>query len=183
MKLGPDETRRLFLGCLLAAGVIYVYFTLLLGPLSASQAAARKAIGELGPQIKTAKAIIASKEAAEKRAPAARETLAQVDAMIPPGSPVAWFPPQVADLFKTHRIEKATTRLITDDGKRDLPGYRWSLWGIEFPKVEFGPFGLALVEFENQQPLVAVTNVTIEANRENFESQRVVLTVGNIVKK
>ena len=183
MKLGPDEIRKLFLGGLMSLIVIYGYFEFLLNPLKAKQLATRASIVELQPKIDAAQATLAKLAAAEKGEPAARLILSQVNAMIPEGSPVAWYPPRVADLFKKHGIEKVTTRLTTESGERVLPGFRWSVWGMEFPRVEFVPFGHAIAHFENAEPLIEITNFVLESNREEFEAQHAVLTVGNIVRK
>ena len=60
MKLGKDEIQKLVLGGLMLIGLIYGYFSMLLGPLSTRQESARKKIIALGPQIAEAKAHHAS---------------------------------------------------------------------------------------------------------------------------
>src|SRR5687768_12597280 len=111
MKLGKDEIQKLALGVLLLIGVIYSYFDLLLGPLSRRQAAARQSIVALGPEITNAKGQIEKTRKMEVNAPAAMLTVRQVDAMIPEGSPVAWFPTLMAEFFKKQGIDKALTRM------------------------------------------------------------------------
>ena len=72
MKLGKEEIQKLVLGGLMVIGVIYCYFTLLLGPLSRQQAATRKGIEDLGPMIAAAKAQIARTANVERAAPGMR---------------------------------------------------------------------------------------------------------------
>ena len=49
MKLGKEEIQKLILAGLMVFGVIYSYFSFLLGPLIDSQDAARKSIAALTP--------------------------------------------------------------------------------------------------------------------------------------
>src|SRR4051794_24009830 len=105
MKLGPDEIRRLFLGGIMSIVGIYIYFALFLTPLITRQNNAKAAIAALQPEIETANATIAKFRAVEKSAPLAQQAVAQISALIPEGSPVAWFPPKVADVFKSSGID------------------------------------------------------------------------------
>ena len=100
MKLGKEEIQKMFLGGLMLIGLVYVYFNLLLGPLVARQGFVRKSIVDLDPQIAAAQAQIKKTADLEVTAPKAAQTLAQVGAMIPEGSPVAWFPKRLGDFFK-----------------------------------------------------------------------------------
>ena len=86
MKLGKEEIQKIVLGSLMLLGIVYVYFSLLLGPLVARQAAVRTAITDLDPQIAAAQAQIKKTAEAEAASPKATRTLAQVGAMIPDGS-------------------------------------------------------------------------------------------------
>ncbi|MES2568852.1 MAG: hypothetical protein V4710_02215 [Verrucomicrobiota bacterium] len=183
MKLGKDEISRLILGSILAIGVIYCYFTMLLGPLQTKQIATRKLITDIDPKIAEANGVVKKSIEAIKNEPATRNSLAQIDAMSPSGSPVAWFPPRVTDFFKTHSIDKGSLRLMSEASDKMLPEFRRMAWSLDFPKIDFVPFAIALAEFENAEPLVEVINVVIESNRDNVETQRAVLTLNNLVKK
>ena len=181
MKVGKDEIQKIGLGVLLLLGLIYGYFSFLLTPLKQRQAAAQKSIKALVPEIATARTQIRTTQTLEEKAPAAQAIVAQVNAMIPEGSPVAWFPPRLGEFFKSHGIEKATTRLNNEISEKQLPGFRRLSWGVDLPKVDFVRFGRALADLENQEPLLEVSSLQIETGREDVQSQRALLTVNNIV--
>lgn len=183
MKLGKEEIQKLVLGALLLIGAIYGYFSMLLGPLHKQQANTRKSVDALIPEIAAAEAAIKKTAAVEKDEPAARETLSQIDATIPEGSPVAWFPPRIAEFFKSRGVDKAATRLNNEFPEKDLPGFRRMNWTIDVPRIEFGPFAAALAELENEDPLLEISNLLIETSREDVEAQHALLTVNNIVKQ
>ena len=182
MKLGKEEIQKIVLGALLFFGILYSYFDLLLGPLKKGQAGTQKSIESLVPEIAAAKAQIARTETMEKNAPAALTTIRQVAAMIPEGSPVAWFPTRVADFFKRQGLDKTVTRMNNEIPEGELPGFRRIAWGVDLPKIEFVPFAVALAALENEEPLVEISSVQIDASREDVQTQRALITVNNIVK-
>lgn len=182
-KLGKEEIQKIVLGLLLGVGVVFGYFQWLLFPLQARHKATEKSVAALDPAISKAKAQIARDANVQAEAPLAKATLAQIDRMIPEGAPVAWFPPRMAEFFKNHGIDRATTRLNGDAAHPNLPGYRRISWAIDLPKVDFASFGSAIADLENGELLLWVENLTIESIREEPESQHVILTVMNIVKQ
>lgn len=183
MKLGKDEIHKLFLGALLFFGVLYSYFDLLLGPLSKRQEATRQSIASLGPEIAKARAQIAKTQQLEQEAAAGMLITRQVDAMIPDGSPVAWFPTRMTEFFKKQGIDKALTRMNGELPEKDLPGFRKLIWGVDLPKVEFVLFAQALAALENEEPLLEIASMQIDASREDVEAQHALLTVSNLVKQ
>jgi len=183
MKLGKEEIQKIVLGAILLAGLIYCYFAMLLGPLSTGQAKAQKTIATLDPQIAEAKKQVQKTEAVKKQAPTANAVMEQLKAGIPEGAPVAWFPPRMADFFKRQGIDKTLTRLTNEFPEKDLPGFRKLVWMIDVPKVEFAPLGIAIAGLENEEPLLEVTNVSIEAVKEDPQYQHAILTVATLVKQ
>ena len=183
MKLGKEETQKLGLGLLLTVALFYGYFAMLLWPLQARRDATRKNIASLTPEIEKAKAQINKSHSIEQSEAAAKAIVSQVDAMIPEGSPVAWFPPRVAEFFKGRGIDKASTRMNNEFPEKELPGFRRLSWGIDLPRVDFIPFATALAQLENEEPLVEVVSLQIDTSREDSESQRALLTVNNLVKQ
>lgn len=183
MKLGKDEIQKLVLGGLLLIGLVYGYFNMLLGPLSKRQETARKSIVALEPEIAKAKAQIKRTETVEQGAPAATATVQQVEAMIPEGSPVAWFPTRMAEFFKRQGVDKAATKLNNEFPEKSLPGFRRMAWGVDLPKVEFVPFAAALAQMENDEPLLEITSMQIDASRDEVETQHALITVNNLVKQ
>jgi len=183
MKLGKDEIQKLGLGILLLLGLIYGYFAFLLTPLKQRRAAAQKSIEALTPEIAAARSQIRATQTLEESAPAAQARVAQVNAMIPEGSPVAWFPPRLAEFFKSHGVDKTSTRLNNEVVEKQLSGFRRLSWGVDLPKVDFVRFAQALAELENEEPLLEVASLQLETGREDVQSQRALLTVNNIVKQ
>ena len=183
MKLGKEQIQKIFLGLLLLIGLLYVYFALLLAPVSKNIASANASAASLEPQINDAKKQISKTAALEKEAPAAIQTLDQLKSAIPEGAPVAWFPPRMAEFFKRQGIDKTVTRLTNELPEKDLPGFRRLVWAIDVPKVEFTPLGIALAGLENEEPLLQVTNVAIDTSKEDVQYQHATLTVATIVKQ
>lgn len=183
MKLGKEEIQKLVLGVMLLIGVVYSYFDLLLAPLVKNQAAARQKIESLKPEIASAKAQIASTKELEKSAPAALLTTQQVEAMIPEGSPVAWFPTRMAEFFKKQGFDKTFTRMNSEVPEKELPGFRRLTWSVDLPKVEFVPFAKAVATLENEEPLIEISNLQMDASREEVEMQHALLTVNNLIKQ
>lgn len=182
MKLGKEEIQKIVLGSLLFFGIVYSYFDLLMGPLKKGRVATLKNIESLAPEIAAAKAQIARTEAKEKSAPGAAVIVQQVSAMIPEGSPVAWFPTRIAEFFKRQGLDKAATRMNNEIPEKDLPGFRRIAWAVDLPKIDFVPFATALAALENEEPLVEISSVQIDASREDVQTQHALFTVSNIVK-
>jgi hypothetical protein len=183
MKLGKEEIQKIVLGILLLFGLVYSYFDLLLGPLLAREETTDKSIKGLGPATANAKAQISKTKQMEDEAPGVAMTVHQVNAMIPEGSPVAWFPTRIADFFKRQGIDKVTTRLNSESADKQYSGYRKLTWGIDLPKVGFVQFACAVAALENEEPLIEITNVQIDAGREDVEMQHALITVNNLVRQ
>lgn len=184
MKLGKDEIQKIVLSSLLFSGLLYGYFAFLLNPMARKQKAAAQQIEELQPLIRAAKGQLKQTAALEQEAPAAMDTLAKIESLIPDGAPVAWFPPRITDFFKRQGIEKTAVRLVREGAPpADIPGFRQLTWIVELRDVEFVPLGIALAGLENQEPLLRIDQLRIEASRTNFEEQVVTLSVSNLVKK
>ncbi len=183
MKFDKEEIQKIFLGGLLLLGVAYSYFDMLLFPLQKRMNATRTSIEALAPEMRKAEAQISRAEELQRSAPAKIAVISQVNAMIPEGSPVAWFPPRVADFFKRQGIEKVASKYHSELPEKELTGYRRLSWGLDLPKVDFAQFGKALCALENEEPLLEVTSLQIDTLREDIANQRATLTVQNIVKQ
>lgn len=181
MKLGKDDIKKVMFGAIVFALLIYCYFTLILGPLAAREKATSKTIDELTPQLAGAHSQIVKTNGLEKSAPAAQEKLDQLKALIPKGEPVAWFPPQMAEFFRRQGTEKVTTRLNNESPEKNLPGFKKVYWAVDLPKVEFIPLAIAIAGLENENPLLQVTNLSVEAVKEDPRYQHAMLTVSTIV--
>lgn len=183
MKLGKEEIQKLVLGLMLFFGVIYGYFSFLLGPLQKNQAVARQNIASLGPEIVKAKAQIEKTKQLEKTAPTALLASKQVEVMIPEGAPVAWFPTRMAEFFKKQGFDKTSTRMNSEAPDKELPGFRRLTWSVDLPRIDFAPFASALATLENEEPLLEISNMQMDASREEVEMQHALITVNNIIKQ
>jgi|RhiMethySRZTD1v2_1073278.scaffolds.fasta_scaffold148139_2 hypothetical protein len=183
MKLGKEEIQKIALGGLMLIGIVYVYFNMLLGPLTQRQEITRKSIADLEPQIAAAQAQINKTAGLEATAPQADTTVAQVNAMIPEGSPVAWFPVKMSDFFKRQGLDKTATRMNNEYEDKSLVGFRRISWSVDLPRIDFVPFAAALAQLENEEPLVAIGGLQIDTNRDDAEVQHILLTVHNLVKQ
>jgi hypothetical protein len=181
MKLSKDQKQKLVLGGMLVVGVVYAYFEFLLGPLRKAEIAARHGMSELEPKIAAANAQIAKVAGLRAKQPEAQQYMAQVKGMIPEGSPIAWFPPRLADFFNKQGVEKVTARLNNETVEKELVGFRRLNWSLEAPQVDFISFAAALAALENAEPLVEVQSFEAEAGRENVGVQRVAVTLNNLI--
>jgi hypothetical protein len=183
MKLAKEEIQKLVLGGLMCVGVVYSYFDMLLFPLKKYQASTKKSSEALVPEMQKAQAQIKLTQDLEKTLAQRSIVLRQVDDMIPEGSPVAWFPTKVGDFFKRQGIEKATTKLNSEAPEKEMPGFRRMAWGIDLPKIDYAQFGGAVAALENDDPLLEIRAMQIDASRDDAETQRTTLTVNNLVKQ
>jgi hypothetical protein len=183
MKLGKEEIQKIILATLLVFGVVYSYFSLLLGPLSKFQDTVEKSVTALGPEIAAAKAQIRRTQEVEQAAPVKMAMTKQVTSTMPEGSPVAWFPPRVAEFFKKQGLDKTATRLNSEVVEKEMVGFRRMSWGIDLPKVGYVPFATAVAALENEEPLVEINSLQLDASREDVEMQHALLTVTNVVKQ
>ena len=182
MKLTKDQIQKIVLGGMMFCGVIYAYFEFLLGPQTAGRERALKAAAALEPQITAARGQIAKTKAIEEKGPEAQHLLDQVQSMIPEGSPIAWLPTKVADLFKREGVEKATPRILNEAPEKELIGFSKITWAVDVPRVGFMTFAAALSALENEEPLMEVQSIEIEATRGDIQNQRITFNLLNLVR-
>lgn len=183
MKFGKDEIQKIFLGCLLMVGLVYGYFTMLLGPLDTQEAAAQSVIKDKGHVVDEDKKTI--KLASQRKAAAdeADATLTQVNNLIPGGAPVAWFPPLAIEFFKRQGIEKCAVHRGDEGVDKDLTGFKELSWGLDISHVEVVPLAGAIAAFENEHPLMEISSLQIESGKDNAQYQTARMTVGTIIKQ
>jgi hypothetical protein len=183
MKLEKEEIQKIVLGGMMLAVLLYSYFFVFLAGLNTSEKGAATQLAEIQPKLDKAASDFAALEGLKVRVPEATQTMDAVGAMIPEGAPMAWFPPRIAEFMKRHGIDRCTTRLTNELPDPDMPGYKRLVWSVELPKVEFIPFSIALAGLDNEEPLLEIANIQVEANRDNPQFQRVLMTVSNIVRQ
>jgi hypothetical protein len=180
--LTKEELQKLFLGTLLFFGLVYGYFDMLLNPLKKHQLHTATSIVALEPEIDKAKEQLKRAAGVESQAPLAQTNIAQIDAMIPEGAPVSWFPVLISDFFKKAGYDKAVTHMNQETLDKETPGYKRVSWSIDVPRVDCIGFAKAVAQLENEEPLIEIQSLSIESMRDDPEGQHVLLTVQNIVK-
>lgn len=185
MKLNKDQVRKAALVGLCAAGALYYYGVEMLGPLSAKASKAGKACDELRQKIDEARPKInrvAAVEAGDPNAAAAREIYAAMDACIPSSDPIAWFPTRLTGLFRAAGIPKQNYRCNAASASPQFPGYKPSNWSIELPGVDFVTLGKSLAALENQEGLIQITGLQVEATLKEPDKHHAQLTLSTLVK-
>lgn len=71
---------------------------------------------------------------------------------------------------------------MSESGETAMPGFKKVTWTIDVPRVEFIPLGIAISGLENDEPLLTIQNVTIEATREDAQYQHATLILTTLVK-
>jgi hypothetical protein len=183
VKLNKNQQQKIILGVMLLGGVIYTANQFLLSPLAVERAKLSEEITANEPKLREMRGQIARTKGFEEKAPQSANLMAQVDSMIPNGAPIAWFPPKVSDFFKANGVDKAVAKFGTESVEKELNGYRRLTWSIDIPDADFLRFAHALSKLENAEPLFEFAGFEIKANREQPDSQRILLSVQNIIKK
>jgi len=181
MKLEQAQLKKIGISVGTLVALLYGYFAYLLGPLEDGEHKSIAGIAAIEPQIADAKDQINKTAALEQKAPAATAFLNKLKSNIPDGAPIAWFPPKMADFFKSHGIDKTSTRLVSE-APDSMPGFRKLTWSIDLPKVEFIPLGVAISTLENEEPLLNILNVSVDATREDAQYQHATLLLSTLVK-
>jgi len=181
MKLEQEQIKKIGITVGALVALLYGYFAFLLGPLKDGEHKATTGIASLQPQIADAKKQISKTADLEQRAPAATAFLNDLKNAIPDGAPIAWFPPKMADFFKSRGIDKSTTHMVSESPD-PMPGFRRIVWSVDLPKVEFIPLGIAISTLENDEPLLNILNVSIDATREDAQYQHATLILSTLVK-
>ncbi len=182
MKMSKDEIQKLVLSGILLIGLMYVYFSMVLGPLKSKQAAIQEEIEELEPKIASASEQIRRTRNLEAKAVELTDELSKISGMIPVGAPIAWFPPLLEEFFEKRGIEDPTVRLAGDAEPLKLDGFKSLRWIVDLPEVSYKQLGTAMAAFENEEPLVRADRLQVATNEQGPETQHVSLTVTNIVR-
>jgi len=181
MKFDQSQLKKIGIAAVVLVALLYGYFAFLLDPLEQGERNASSGIASIGPQISDANTQIAATAELEKKAPDATNFLTNLKNTIPDGEPIAWFPPKMAAFFKSRGIEKCTTRLVSETADV-MPGFRKFVWSVDVPKVEYVPLGTAISTLENDEPLLNIISLSLDATREDAQYQHAVLVLSTLVK-
>ncbi len=177
-KLTKDQWQKISLSALLMIGLIYCYFTFLIGPMGKTDASNLASIEALDGQLAQARTQEMRSRTIEAQARTAEETLAQVNDMIPEGEPIAWFPPKMHDFLERQNLKNSVVRpaggASPEAGMGDLKSETWS---IEVPQSGFVQLGIALAGLENEEKLLQITHLQISNQVDNPEKQHVMINV------
>ncbi len=183
-KLSKDDIQKIALGALMFCVLIYVYFTMMLAPLSASEkkftteaVALREKIREADLEIRKAKNL-------EAQALPATEMVAALRESTPKGLPIAWYPVRLMNFFKNQGLDDPlpTIQLASETpGIDSLQGFIDIQWNVNFERAPFTKFGHSMAALENENPLVQINNIGIVASTEQPEFQRVTLVFTDLL--
>ena len=184
-KFTKDQIQKMVLSALGFVGLLYVYFSFFLGPLSASRAAAEARIADVQRKIASSKSELTKVNNLEQQATTATTRFATFKSLSPEGAPIAWFPPRMKTFFANQQIEKATARLDTNGPFKqpELADWQRYTWQIELPQTDFATAGKAIAQLENAEPLLSVTKLSIKADANEPQFQQVNLTANTTVLK
>ncbi len=183
-KLAKEDIEKIGLSSLMLIGLIYCYFTFLIGPLNFKEIRDTAAIAALDAQLADAKTKLLRTRNLGADAQKASETLAQVNEQIPDGSPIAWFPPRIRAFFERHNIKDAVVRIGNSDKPSDpsLVAYSNVSCTMDIPQVPYTVLGNALSGLENEEMLLEITHLQLNNLGDNLENQRVSLTATMLLK-
>ena len=184
-KLTKDQIQKMVLSALGFIGLLYVYFTFFLGPLSKSRTAAEGRIAEVQGKIASSKSELTKVNNLEQQATSATTRFAALKGLSPEGAPIAWFPPRMKTFFTNQQIDKSTVRLETNGPFKQPELSEWLryTWQIELPQTDFATAGKAIAQLENTEPLLTVTRLSIKADANEPQYQQVSLTANTAVLK
>lgn len=183
MNLAKQEIQKIVLSLILLVAFLYVYFTVLLGPLLVTQEKEVRNIQELNSKIQEASRQIQKTKTLEAKVPEATKDLAGILSKTPQGAPVAWFPPKMAEFFKSRGMEKAVTRLTSETPEPELEGFRKLAWSVELPRSEFLQMGKAVADLENGEPLIQVLGIQVEGVAGEPLLQHTTMSIATVLKQ
>ena len=185
VKLSKDQIQKLLLSSVGFFVLVYVYFSFFLGPLNSSRDATLAQITDLQDKVANSKNELTKTAKLEKQAETATTRFAALKALNPEGAPIAWFPPRIKAFFANQDIDKASARLESSATYKetDLAGWMRYNWLIELPQADFSSLGKAVAALENNEPLLAITRLSIKALPEDPQFQQITIVASTAMVK
>ena len=182
-KINKDQIQKIVLSSLMMLGLVYCYFTFLIGPLGKQDASNAVTLEDLGGKLEKARTEIKRSHAAQEQAKSAEETLAQVSDMIPDGAPIAWFPPRLHAFFERHNLKNVVIQTVgMDANDPNLGGFRNAKWSVDVPQSGMAQLGIAVAGLENEEKLLEINRLQITTVADNPEKQHVTMNVQTLLK-
>jgi hypothetical protein len=184
IKLDKDQQKKVILSSMLLCGTIYCYFSFLLNPLQASAVAAEAESVALTKKIAEADGKMRGFNSLKAQATEAGELVTQVNAFIPNGAPIAWFPPRLRAFFDRQGLKGSLVRLrSTERPEPELgKGFTNGSWIIDIPQAGYFPLGIAIAGLENEEYLLEITELRIAARADRPELQTVTIEAATLLK-
>ena len=184
-KFTKDQIQKMVLSGMGFVVVIYVYFTFFLSPLNRSRLSMERTIADLQAKNGASKSEIQKASNLERIATDATARFAAYKNLSSEGAPIAWFPPRVKSFFATQKVERANARLESSGPytEPELSAWMRYTWLIDLPQTDFATFGRAIAEWENTDPLLNVTKVTMKALADDPQFQQVTVTANTTICK
>ena len=182
-KLNSEQIKKIVLGLLCLAGLLYVYFVFIIGPLNRSEATTQAKITELQRKNASSKTEITKAAKLEESARAATSHYETLRTLSPEGAPIAWFPPRIKTFLAEQHIDKATVRLDSTSAckEKELTAWSRSTWTIDLPQADFITLGKAIAKLENSEPLISIRKLTIRGSTETPGVQQVALNIFTLI--
>ncbi len=185
IKLSKDQIQKLMLSTMGFVGLLYVYFSFFLGPLSTSRDSMQGQIADLQAKIAGSKTELSKTTNLEKQAEKATQRFAALKALSPEGAPIAWFPPRMKAFFANQEVDKVTARLENSVAFKDPDLASWMRynWVIELPQADYATLGKAVAALENSEPLLSINRISIKALSEDPQFQQITLSASTVMVK
>ncbi len=185
VKLTKVEMQKIVLSSIGFIALLYVYMNFFLGPLNRSRASMEKSIADLQSKLASSKMEITKTANLEKQATAAIDRFSALQALSPEGAPIAWFPPRIKLFFANQQIEKSVVRAENNGAYKEPELSDWNRysWLIDLPKTDFITLGTAIAQLENNEPLLAISHLSIKAPTDDPQYQQVSLSTNIAIAK
>ena len=113
--------------------------------------------------------------------------LRRMDSAFPNTPPVVWVPERVKQYFGRFGFPELTVRQIAALEAAELPGYERILWSTHLPMKnvakQMGGLLLAIANLKEEEPLLRVADVTIEASASEPGFHSAVVTFSTLLRK
>ena len=184
IKLSKDQWQKVVLSTMLLMFTIYCYFQFLLNPLTNGAIAAEAESASLEKKINEANIKMRGFTDLKKRATESGELVAQVNAFIPNGAPIAWFPPRMSAFFHRQGLKNIVVRLRSTDRPEPelVKSFINGNWTFEILKADFFPLGIAIAGLENEEFLLEITDLRISTRADDPEIVNVTLEALTLLK-
>ena len=171
IKLTKDQWQKVGLSIMMLLFTIYCYFQFLLNPLKAGAIAAEAESASLEKKIAEADVKMRGYNQLKAKAVEAGELVTQVNAFIPGGAPIAWYPPRLRHFFDRQGLKNSSVRMRSSD--RPEPELAKTFingnWNFDIPQADFFPLAIAIAGLENEEFLLEITDLRIATRPDNPE--------------